>query len=89
MPCADNCNDETEQPQTTISANNNHAHNDNKKETCSPFCICSCCGVRVSLPIQILFPTAALDTKTTKQFSNYTFSFQSVQFNIWQPPKLS
>ena len=89
MPCADNCYDEVQPTQTTISTTDTHSHNDTEKESCSPFCICSCCSIPVSISSPILFPSAIIIAQSINKFSNYTFSFQSVQFNIWQPPKLS
>lgn len=89
MPCADNCNDEVQPTQTTISAKNKHAHNDKEKESCSPFCTCDCCGIRVSTPTQITFSNNVVIVPITNQLSNYAFSFQTVLHNIWQPPQLS
>lgn len=90
MPCADNCDDKVMQPtQATISANNTHSHNDKQKESCSPFCTCDCCSIRVSAPTLLSFTTNVVIVPITKQFSNYAFSFQTVLHNIWQPPQLS
>jgi hypothetical protein len=89
MPCADKDDDMTQHETTTISKTDTHNHQHNQKETCSPFCICACCGVHIPQPQSVEFTFANTSKYSVQQFSNYTFSFQSVQFNIWQPPKLS
>lgn len=88
MPCADNCNDLVTETQATISAET-HSHNDKQKESCSPFCTCDCCSTRISTPPVFSFTNKVVIVPITKPFSNYTFSFQTVFYNIWQPPQLS
>jgi len=59
-------------------------------DTCSPFCICSCCSTSINAPANInytdkyiaLFPQNLISYKSDFHFSNFNSS-------IWQPPKFS
>ena len=59
-------------------------------DTCSPFCVCSCCSSAIDIPIKLpleekYFPPKAVNTPSF--FSSIIpFSFHDT---IWQPPKLS
>lgn len=61
--------------------------NHNDHDACTPFCVCSCCGVVVvislvhfdSLPYMML--QAVINSIQKELFSNFFQSF-------WQPPKL-
>jgi hypothetical protein len=81
MPCKDNdaCN--------TALHDNDHDENDHQ-ESCSPFCMCSCCGqfytqAYMSYTFE-LKECAASNQSTAIAISN----FLKVYFVIWQPPKL-
>jgi hypothetical protein len=75
---------------TTLSALiEKDADNDCGPETCSPFCICSCCSL--SLAYQVFTTSINADpavharTDTTNSYRKpYDLNFQT---NIWQPPK--
>ena len=82
MPCSDGhtC-DETAQE---ISLE--HDHSEDEKDHCSPFCVCSCCGMKINFQsdVTIFKPTTYLNS--TYQFSYsflYSFSFNQT---VWHPP---
>ncbi len=68
----------------------NHNHEEDKDDECSPFCICACCGNSISIlnfePLNI--------SKLLNFFINQKVAFGKFSFicsffgNIWQPPKL-
>ena len=83
VPCSDvhnNCNDK----KATTELTQNHDHQQDQDDNCSPFCTCACCSANV----------IALDFKPTQfSFSQKVairnFSFISNFYgNIWQPPKI-
>jgi hypothetical protein len=90
MPCSDSddCKYEQEQ-QTSNFATTNHSDHEQDTESCSPFCMCACCGQSCSFEhfqadLGLNFPTVA------QKVSVYKATFSSeVSFSIWQPPKIS
>ena len=89
LPCADNCKNEIQPILSSLSTNTIHTHNDTEKESCSPFCFCACCGIQINqlnLP-QVCFQNCIFISNPN--CSIYKFSFQTVFYNIWQPPQLS
>ncbi|SDK17063.1 DUF6660 family protein [Flavobacterium noncentrifugens] len=88
-PCADG---------ETISGNSQsialkkatHSH-ENQEDSCSPFCICSCCGVQIfhfAQPVVYHFATVLPVIKTQIPF--YKTSFISGYFgSVWQPPQIA
>lgn len=87
LPCAD-VEDGMDNSQIIITKTHRNTKN-TQPETCSPFCICNCCGQRLSNPQSF----AIIDFTTTyinkKQSAFQSFSLQNVMNNIWQPPRLS
>lgn len=88
LPCADYCSNNESQSHTTTINKQTHEHNDTEKESCSPFCFCACCGTQIHFPQlpQISFQKQSFST--SPKHSIYKFSFQTVFYNIWQPPQL-
>lgn len=75
----------TDHPVTT---HDNHRH---ENESCSPFCVCSCCAaVTVFVPeIYPLFPEIKkFETRATYIIGQEQLHSYEDQ-NIWQPPQLS
>ncbi|HPS63721.1 MAG TPA: hypothetical protein PLK82_11710 [Bacteroidales bacterium] len=56
-------------------------------DACSPFCICSCCNVPVTVAAAILAerPTEKPFTAFFPETSRFISSFE---VNFWQPPKI-
>jgi hypothetical protein len=88
MPCVDSDRVSNEHNTQYISKEQSDDHDHNKNETCSPFCICACCGVQINTVkhIDITFLPRTYFLKQENE--NYQFYFQQVLLNIWQPPQL-
>jgi len=86
MPCVDVPQDHGVQ-KTELSQNTNIPQ-PNDADTCSPFCVCSCCVSPISHHIYNVSFTCYSSTRI--QFNNYSSFFTSFNTaSIWQPPKLS
>ena len=88
IPCADAS--ECDIKQTTSLVSQNHSEHEHDSETCSPFCICVCCGFQgYTIPFTPPIKIAA------KYNSDNLFIFYKLFFinhfssKIWQPPKIS
>lgn len=88
VPCGD-FNDCNEIQDTHISANTDHGNHKHETETCSPFCICSCCGSNaINMDDLATFSDMVPVYLKTTPVYNKTFN-SVVYFHIWQPPKIS
>jgi hypothetical protein len=64
------------------------AGNQHEEETCSPLCVCSCCG---SVAVTFKY----FDTNLCRVFVPYRhvvpaeFMLNDISFSVWQPPKLA
>ena len=88
LPCTDSNNDCVTRPDSQ-TAQMDHSHDQDSDDACSPFCLCSCCGISMNsfqftngefytlIPVPIAKKTVIRDVLFT---SNYLGS-------IWQPPK--
>lgn len=79
----------TEEEHLFMSDHEQHS-NSCGDDTCSPFCICSCCSSVMDTPIKLHFqitPKTAIPSNTPSFFININPS--SFFAAIWQPPKLS
>lgn len=82
-PCTDNvqgCNHEHELP-------SGHDHHDDSKDTCTPFCVCSCCGTFISIP-EDGFTFVQPSNEILTEINNYYSSSYSFVYNggVWHPP---
>ncbi len=87
MPCADETDNCTKTHKELINDNKNH-EDKNAPDTCSPFCVCSCCNVTV------IFNHFFFDCNLFKSLESFIISYyqDSISFYyhpIWQPPKIS
>ncbi len=88
VPCGDNneCNEKQTMSISTTSEHDNHKHD---KESCTPFCICSCCGTSV-INLNLVAPCSAIIPIPSKEFPLYKLALNSEIYSpIWQPPKIS
>jgi len=87
IPCVDVPQDSaTQKVEFSQSTCNHHQHND--IDSCSPFCVCSCCVSPISIHVYRVSFTCYSITRI--QFVEYSSSFTSSNTDsIWQPPKLS
>jgi hypothetical protein len=67
------------------AAQSSDSHED---ETCSPFCICACCG-----SVAVHFSEKAPVKHQEFIFNRYFLSQESdvidISFSVWQPPKIA
>ena len=90
VPCSDmhnKCNTENSKTELT----QNHDHQQDQDDNCTPFCTCACCSASV---IAVDFAPFKLKNPTvfhiSEKVSLRNFTFISNFFgSIWQPPKIS
>lgn len=90
LPCSDAYNDCNSNTALTENSQN-HDHNTDLNDICSPFCTCTCCSISANpkfTPFSIKI--AKVVAVSLLKFPNREFSFASNFYgNIWQPPKIS
>ncbi|WP_306350227.1 DUF6660 family protein [Flavobacterium sp. '19STA2R22 D10 B1'] len=89
IPCADAHGIEiSTTEQSSIKKHDIEQHMD--VDSCSPFCICNCCGSPIFNSIQFFtFDLKESNAVITKKLSDYQFVFSSNFYaSIWQPPQL-
>lgn len=88
IPCGDkkDCNLAAKQGISAI-ASETHSKKAHAEETCTPFCICSCCSISMNAAIAVIYisiPSEKVDN--TIAFTK-TYPLGS-QLSVWQPPKI-
>lgn len=94
MPCSDITPVETHgdfehvSEHQTADTHQGHHHEDHE-DTCSPFCICACCGINYDYQdIHLELPKIAF--KFSSKAPSFTSNFYSNEFLfIWKPPKIA
>jgi len=72
-----------------ISDHEQHS-NDCGDDTCTPFCICSCCSMALDIPAKLPFQVKYLPPTPANLPSEYSdFILTSYHHSIWQPPRFS
>jgi len=61
--------------------------NPHEDETCSPFCVCFCCG-SVAVNTTISTEIKIVEFNQEKTFKNNPIKIKNISFSIWQPPKI-
>jgi len=88
LPCSDSteCNVKAEEK---ISSSTNHQQHNHAKETCTPFCSCSCCAASAFYsPLSKLQATKIISQ--LDKFPLYNVAFNTEEYySIWQPPKVA
>jgi len=90
LPCADMETHSSIQSSKEISSNDeNHSH-DKNGDTCSPFCICNCCGSQVfAYSADYFYNFVSVKTLIDKKIPEYKSVLTSNFFgSIWQPPQI-
>jgi hypothetical protein len=89
MPCGDKeeCNYDSLN-KLVFSATEHSDHHD-ETETCSPFCICACCGQIISFHFIQESSISDLIIFEKKIYSYVSPTFAEISFSFWQPPKIS
>ncbi len=91
LPCNESveCYDISKTIISQTDSHNNHTH---ETDQCTPFCICTCCGVYF-FQIQTPFLSSkenvvVLDNEKLKTVYSFFYK-QNISSKIWQPPKIS
>jgi hypothetical protein len=93
LPCGDekDCNMARAVEQVAIKID--HPDQQNDTESCSPFCICACCGSTIVFSFQsvplITEHLFSFLPSTQRLIGYYGLFFSNYYGNIWQPPKTS
>jgi hypothetical protein len=87
MPCSDDL--DFHGYTTTSITQVEHGKQEGSAESCSPICMCVCCGQSLVKPELIVFAIRIPVLEIDKLISNYQFSLKQLSANIWQPPKMS
>jgi len=78
----------TDKKETTAKSAG-HSH-ETSEDLCSPFCVCSCCGVQIlnfAQPVAFAFRIALPSIQTP--IPSYKSTFISGYFgSVWQPPQI-
>jgi hypothetical protein len=84
------CNDELEAHEITTHAivTVTHQQDASAAESCSPLCLCACCGQQVVAPSQTYFEMPISIAKAKNITIVNGIAPQKRAFGIWQPPKL-
>lgn len=90
MPCTDANTCDTDFHSETTQTEH-HNHNEDHNDSCSPFCVCACCGSVVGFVLtsnKVAF-NATEKINNPALISNYDSIFNSAYFySFWQPPKI-
>lgn len=87
MPCGDIVERNTKSLNSSIELTTDHETHDHQQESCSPFCICSCCGT-TAITIATNIHEISVAVITVNQFfSQPTSHITEVSLAIWQPPQ--
>jgi len=87
LPCVDEAID-FNMTFTELTAAHHSHHETNHADSCSPFCVCSCCSITVDLTT-FVFNTDPVRSIQSKLIPYYKESLSSFYQPIWQPPKFS
>ena len=91
LPCTDNEDATTEVAEghvhtTDVAGDHDHSDHEDHSDGCSPFCICSCCGVAITMP-----PLSDSQyTEFSDEIEHSAVWLGDVSFahltSVWQPP---
>lgn len=89
MPCTDAATCEKEVHTENATAHQ-HNHREDDTDSCSPFCVCSCCGVvGIYFSSPQLFFTKTKTIHSSVLVATYNSEFiSSYYYTFWQPPKI-
>jgi hypothetical protein len=92
LPCGDVKDCRADEAVNSPLPETEHSDHQEDTETCSPFCICACCGTNIGY--NLFFSTYSAEKQpvliSQKLISVYRDDLFSSNFfgNIWQPPKI-
>jgi len=87
MPCQDRSDLVAGSAFSTIHKSHS-ADEQNGKETCPPFCTCSCCSTARTLTAMVT--VAVFNKPVTREYPDYGIpAIQEQPIKIWQPPQIA
>jgi len=92
LPCSDYSNRCEDRPLTTQTSNQEHDHNRDSDDSCTPFCHCSCCSISIAFTDVSIVPHLEKTSPSffaKKLFWNNDFFVSAYSGNIWQPPRIN
>lgn len=81
VPCSDSA-------QETVENIDKEQHSEHSDDKCSPFCICACCGIAISIENTIFEDRKTYAFNVSHYFTyqtNFTKGFSRL---IWHPPAI-
>ncbi len=94
VPCGDGDGGILEVANQLFKLDHNHVSNHDKHskdcgdDTCTVFCICSCCSTMLELPSEYPLEIVLTDPPFTETLSLHPILYKSIFLaSIWQPPK--
>lgn len=92
LPCGDVEDCKIEGNEKIAFSETSHTNHQEDSESCTPFCICACCGTTISSFFNLLNNTVEKQALTTTQKTKIIFSNDPLVSNffgkIWQPPQI-
>lgn len=91
LPCADVDDDATQSTNVTceISKTSNQQHKPEHKDSCSPFCHCSCCASYFVIKVPFTIPLALVESVNPVYTVHFTEEVHEISLPVWQPPQLA
>ena len=88
LPCADSRECNVASGPRVMVLKSGHEGHDHQQESCTPFCICACCGTVTIFQQAVSFPVPPKRLQERPEFHD-VISFHSYDFHtVWQPPQL-
>ncbi len=85
IPCTDNTDCERDKTEQT----GDHSGHQHHEDTCTPFCVCACCGITAIVINFSFFKTRLVKEQISQTVIPYHSNFiSSYCHSFWQPPKL-
>ncbi len=88
VPCTDGMSQTSHSSNTELSkAEYDHNHSDHH-DSCTPFCVCACCGTMITMPTlqAVVQSRVVISTDCLFQYTfDYSFDYSE---GVWHPPSL-
>ena len=89
VPCSDSDSCGGLEPDHYFIGETEHSHHHSGPETCTPFCLCSCCGQSYNNEITGLSASSDFTYADTHPAPDKVSFLKDVYIPIWQPPKIA
>ena len=89
LPCGDRHECTIMQDFPSLSATTQHEDHEHEHEYCSPFCLCSCCGLSMNkenVEMHFQNPVSHIPSGIPQYKEKMPMD---IYLSIWQPPKIS